>query len=132
MRKKTVIFLCGLIGSGKTTYAISNFRNFTDLDYINGFAKKTDQINWTKRLLKINDEACHITTYPTKEELNSFEGINKRFLLVDTSTNQCKTNILIRGRKRDMDNIVNVFKANEEYSKKIKSSSIEWEYINIF
>ena len=51
---------------------------------------------------------------------------------MDTSVNQCKTNILIRGRKRDMDNIVNVFKANEEYSKKIKSSLIEWEYINIF
>lgn len=28
---KTVVFLCGLIGSGKTTYAINNLKAFTDL-----------------------------------------------------------------------------------------------------
>lgn len=30
--KKTVVFLCGLIGAGKTNYAINNFKVFTDLD----------------------------------------------------------------------------------------------------
>lgn len=132
VNRKTIIFLCGLVGSGKTTYALSHFRNFTDLDYMHEYARKIDQINWTKGLLKINDVVCHITSYPTHEELSSFEGTNKRFLLMNTSENQCKTNILIRGRERDIKNLVNVFKANEEYSERFKKSPIKWEDVNIF
>lgn len=132
MKSKTVIFLCGLIGSGKTTYANSHFRNVTDLDNMHDYARKKDQISWTKNLLKINDEVCHITTYPTDEELSAFAGIDMRFIYIDTSVNQCKTNVLIRNRQRDMNNIHNVFTANIEYEKTFNQSQLPFEKIYIF
>lgn len=130
MENKTVIFLCGLIGSGKTTYAINNFKNFTDLDYMHPYSRKTDQINWTLRLLREADTVCHITCYPTREELVAFRNVDKRFLWMNTSPNQAKTNILIRNRPRDMTDIGRVFKANIEYAMRFQKSISVFELIN--
>lgn len=130
MEKKIVIFLCGLIGSGKTTYAIKHFKNFTDLDYMHPYSRKIDQINWTLRLLKINDEVCHITCFPTKDELAAFSFFNKKFLWMNTSLNQAKTNIIIRNRPRDMIDIGRVFKANAEYFIRFQRSGSLFELIN--
>lgn len=122
--------LCGLIGSGKTTFALSNFDYFTDLDYMNKWARKQDQINWTKKLLKKNLKVCHITTVPSEEEIEELKIYNPKFILIDTSINQCKKNILIRNRERDMQNLHSVFNANLEIEKKLiefskKINSIE-------
>ena len=126
---KTVIFLCGLIGSGKTTYAIKNFKAFTDLDYLPQYSRKVDQINWTKKLLKKHDEVCHITCYPTPEEIESFKNYKKKYLLINPNLKQAKVNILIRSRTRDMENLKGVFDANDEYLKKYQSDLARWEII---
>lgn len=126
---KTVIFLCGLIGSGKTTYAINNFKVFTDLDYLPQYSRKVDQINWTKKLLKKYDEVCHITCYPTSEEIESFKNCRKKYLLINPNLKQAKSNILIRSRTRDMENLKGVFDANDEYLKKYQNDLARWEII---
>lgn len=130
LEKKTVVFLCGLIGSGKTTYAIKKFKNFTDLDYMNPYARKIDQIRWTLRLLERNNEVCHITTYPTEEELRAFNKFDRKFLLMNTSVNQANTNILIRNRPRDMANVSRVFKANVDLMLKYQKAIQAFELIN--
>ena len=126
---KTVIFLCGLIGSGKTTYAIKNFKVFTDLDYLPQYSRKLDQINWTKKLLKKHDEVCHITCYPTPEEIEGFKDYRKKYLLINPNLKQAKSNILIRSRVRDMENLKGVFDANDEYLKKYQDDLPRWEII---
>lgn len=131
-KKHTVVFLCGLIGSGKSSYAVSHFRNITDIDDMHQYATKQQQISWTKQLLGINPCVCHITCYPTPQELGAFNEYQKRFLLITTSIEQCKTNILIRNRPRDMDNIPKVFKANQQYLKKFKKTQLQFERISIF
>lgn len=126
---KTVVFLCGLIGSGKTTFARNNFKVFTDLDYMPPYSTKINQIQWTKNLLKKHDEVCHITCYPKLEEIKSFKGYNIRYLLINPNLNQAKTNILIRSRPRDMENLKRVFDANKEYLRKYQKANIRWEII---
>lgn len=132
MKNKKVIFLCGLIGSGKTTYALNNYSHFTDLDSMHNYARKSDQIKWTKELLKKNDIVCHITTLPTEEELLSFKNVKKEFIWVNTSLEQCKTNILIRNRERDINNIANVLNSNAEYLKTMELSKINFKKIDVF
>lgn len=129
---KTVIFLCGFIGSGKATYANKKFNHVTDLDYMPAFSSKINQINLTLNLLKKYDEVCHITCFPTKDEMRAFKKINKKFLLMDTNLSQCKTNILIRSRPRDLMNLKRVFKANVDYQRKYKLSGINWELVKVF
>jgi predicted kinase len=129
---KTVIFLCGLIGAGKTTYAQKHFKPFTDLDYMPMYSKKTDQIRLTQNLLKTHDEVCHITCYPTEEEARAFRGYNKRFVLIDTGFRQAKTNVIIRNRQRDMMNLANVLESNLDLVKKYKNAKVKWEVVKVF
>lgn len=129
---KTVFFLCGLIGSGKTTFARSNFDYFTDLDFMPSCSRKSDQIEQTKRLLKSHDEVCHITCYPTAEEVESFRSYDQRFLLITTGVEQARTNILIRQRPRDLMNLNKVLAANNEYLRKYKKNEYAWEMIKVF
>ncbi|MCP1639678.1 hypothetical protein J2T50_001387 [Streptococcus gallinaceus] len=93
---KKVIFLCGLIGSGKTTFATAHFPFVTDLDYMHERATKKDQILLTKRLLSKVNVVCHITCYPTNQELRAFKNYDVSFIWLQTDFYQCKANILIR------------------------------------
>lgn len=129
---KTVIFLCGLIGAGKTTYAQNHFKPFTDLDYMPMYSKKADQIRLTQSLLKTHDEVCHITCYPTEEEARAFRVYNKRFVLIDTGLRQAKTNVIIRNRQRDMMNLANVLESNLDLVKKYKNAKVKWEVVKVF
>lgn len=130
--ENTVVFVCGPIGSGKTTYANKNYNHVTDLDFMPKYSSKADQINLSLKLLKKFKSVCHITCFPSEEELSAFLKYNNEFILLDTSLNQCKTNILIRGRDRDLKNINNVFKANENYICKYRESDINWKKVKVF
>lgn len=130
--EKTVVFLCGLIGAGKTTYAGNNFKVFTDLDMMraNRFGStKTDQIALTKKLLKDNDEVCHITCYPSKSEIDSFRDYKIRYLWIDTNPLEAQKNVISRNRKRDMHRLDEIFRANRDYAWKKKTGKIEFEEI---
>lgn len=129
--EKQLFILCGLIGAGKTTYAKNHFQCFTDLDYFQGHSTKKMQIDWSKSLLSQGYQVCHITTYPTDEELAFAEENNAVYLLIDTSLNQCKTNILIRNRERDMQHLGDVLTANEELTRKFKTSPIKFALVNM-
>ena len=130
---KKVILLCGYIGSGKTTYAQTHYPVFTDLDYMPLMSRKSDQIRWTYNLLKKHDEVCHITCFPTREEARAFERFTKQFIWIDTSLNQAKTNILIRGRERDMIDLNRVLRANAEYAQKLSGVKPGlFEFIKVF
>ncbi len=131
-REKTVVFLCGLIGSGKTTYAVRHYKHFTDLDYLPEYSRKIDQIRWTKRLLEKYDEVCHITCFPTPEELKAFQGFRKKYLLLETGFEKSKANILIRNRERDMQNLIDVLDANIHLLDQYKQSNMEWKKVKVF
>lgn len=117
--------LCRLIGSGKTTYALKNYKNVTDLDFLPSSCTKKHQINQTKRHLNLGYDVCHITCFPTEEEFTAFQNLDAEYLSLDTSINQCKTNILIRNRERDMKDLGNVLAANRKYAEKISKSHFE-------
>ncbi|UNT97144.1 hypothetical protein [Allobaculum mucilyticum] len=125
-----VIFVCGLIGAGKTTWAKKKGRRVTDMDDLPDGSRKKDQIKQTKRLLKKGD-VFHITCYPTREELRAFKDVEKDFVLIDTSKHQAKTNILIRGRDRDLENIGSVFQANKEYWRRFKTSDLPFRKVKV-
>lgn len=125
-----VIFVCGLIGAGKTTWTRKHAQQYTDLDELPAGSKKKNQIKQTKRLLKKGD-VFHITYYPTREELRAFKDVEKDFVLIDTSKHQAKTNILIRGRDRDLENIGSVFQANKEYWRRFKTSDLPFRKVRV-
>lgn len=125
-----VIFVCGLIGAGKTTWTRKHAQQYTDLDELPAGSKKKDQIKQTKRLLKKGD-VFHITCYPTREELRAFKDVEKDFVLIDTSKHQAKTNILNRGRDRDLENIGSVFQANKKYWRRFKTSDLPFRKVKV-
>jgi adenylate kinase family enzyme len=129
---KKLIVLCGLIGSGKTTFAMKNFRHFTDLDYMPQGARKEDQIKWTERLLEKHNEVCHVTCFPNPVEWEYFKDKNAEFIWINTSIKQCKTNIIIRNRPRDMENISRVFNANQEFLRRRTRSTIPFRVVDVF
>lgn len=130
MGKNKIIFVCGLIGAGKTTWAKKQGKNVTDLDDFPEGSTKSDQIRLTKRLLK-KGSVFHITCFPTSTELTAFDSTPKEFVLINTSPRQAKKNILIRGRIRDMKNLGSVFLANKEYWKKIETSEIPFRKVKV-
>ena len=127
-----LIILCGLIGSGKTTYANKIYKVVTDLDYMSPDSRKIDQIMLTLDLLKTNDTVCHITCYPTELEDLAFKGLKPKMIFIDTSINQCKINILTRNRERDMNNLNGVLSANVKYDNKVQLNRHRFEFINVF
>ena len=126
-----IVFVCGLIGSGETTYLRKQQAIFTDLDLMNDLARKIDQINYTKSLLKKYKKVYHITTYPTEEELEAFKKYKNTFLWIDADVEQCKTNILIRNRKRDIENLPNVYETNKNLMRKFKESILPLKKIKV-
>lgn len=125
-----VIFVCGLIGAGKTTWAKKQHGYVTDFDDLPDGSTKKDQIKLTKRLLQKGD-VFHITCYPKDEELEAFEGARKEFVLIDTNRHQAKTNILIRNRRRDLERLGDVLQANKKYWKKYKTSDLPFRKVRV-
>lgn len=125
-----VIFVCGLIGAGKTTWAKKRGTFVTDLDDFPEGSTKRDQIRLTKRLLKKGD-VFHICCYPSSKELKAFESDPKEYIWIATTKHQAKTNILIRNRARDLENLGSVFAANKKYWKKLQNSDLGFQKVKV-
>lgn len=125
-----VIFVCGLIGAGKTTWTKKHAKRYTDLDELPEGSTKADQIRLTKRLLKQGD-VFYITCYPQPHELKAFDGEEKDFVMIDTNKRQAKTNILIRGRLRDLDNLDRTFHANRKYWTQLQNSNLPFRKVKV-
>lgn len=122
--------ICGLIGSGKTTYARDNFENVLDLDEI---GTKDEQIARAREAVDRGEEAAYITCCPTRAEKAFFDSLDEiHYVLVDTEPRQCLRNVIGRGRKRDLDDIGAIKAKNESYMAKLCASKIPFEHIEVF
>lgn len=127
-----IYVICGLIGSGKTTYAKSNFQRFTDLDEI---SSKQAQLKLTHQLHTSGETVAHITCFPTSEELAYFNSLpteQVKYIWIATSEIQCRKNILHRKCKRDIESLQQTMSKNRELASKIKHTTIPFELVDVF
>lgn len=124
--------ICGLIGSGKTTYAKKNYQYITDLDDMPLYTQKSAQISQTLKMLSSYGNVAHITCFPTEEEYLAFKDLKPKYLWINTSFDQAKSNILARNRPRDMADLKRVLDRNVKYLNQVKRSTIGFQTINIF
>ena len=122
--------LCGLIGAGRSTWATGRYEHITDLDAMSTRSKRR-QIMETLALAEQGETVCHIATYPTAQEFESFGRFAGavRFLLVDVSEDEAEARIKKRGRARDMENIGEVLRKNHTLYKLIHSGRIKFIYV---
>ena len=124
-----IVCVCGLIGSGKSTFCKEQEGIISDYDLI---GDKNRQIKFTLIQDAKGKTVYHITCYPTPKEREAFEGKNVRYIWINTSWRQCYDNIFKRKRKRDMQNIEAVLSSNLDYLKKFERTNIPFEIIDIF
>lgn len=131
--------VCGLSGSGKTTYVKNNKKKndiILDSDSIKlalDFTKKSslikklqiDMLNYIKN--NCNNDIWYITCYPNSDELKMFDD-KTDFIWINQLDNQCLKNIEIRNRKGDDINQLTVF--NEKIKEKYESSNIKFKIID--
>ena len=129
---KKIVLLCGLIGSGKTTYAQNNFKCFTDLDMMPRGSTKKDQVALSINLLKTDDVVCHISCFPTEMEISVLKEYNIEYLWIDSTISQCQENIIRRKRQRDMENLAKVFYENEILYNRMLTTVIPFKKINVW
>lgn len=137
--------ICGLIGSGKTTYAINNKKSndiLLDWDLLVD-ALKTDNPIFVKEiqdvLLKFfiqkGFDIWYITTKLGSKELEILEQINDvEYIWINTTKQQCLENIKIRNRNNEIEHIENLKKINEAIYQNyyINTANINYKIINVF
>lgn len=140
-----VSVICGMIGSGKTTYAINNKKNndiLLDWDILVE-ALKTDNPVFVKEvqdiLLKFFNQKgfdiWYITTKLGSKELEILEQINDvEYIWINTTKQQCLENIKIRNRNKEAQEIENLKKINETIYQNyyINTANINYKIINVF
>lgn len=121
-----ITIICGLIGSGKSTYAAAHFETVIECE--DGY--KDFQLERAKMQ---RDNFAYVTCYPTVAELLYF-GSRKdvRWVWINTTEEQAKKNIYKRKRKRDFANIENVLIKNRKLAVKGAHTNIHFEYIDLF
>lgn len=130
----TIYVICGLIGSGKTTYAKENYERYTDVDECED---KNDQIRKTLTLLDDGDVA-HITTVPGLHRaeraflMSPFTGHRIKYIWIDTSEEQCKKNIIKRNRPRDMADLESLIARNHELMELKNRTRVQFQTVTVF
>ena len=124
--------ISGMIGAGKSTYAEQRFLHVTDCDYA---GSKTEQIRQTLRWLEAGESAAHITCFPTPEEMAVFSRIPDdqiEYLWINTDQEQCRKNVLKRGRLSDLRDLSQIWDKNHWLYSKYCRSKLPWKEITIF
>ena len=124
-----IVFVCGLIGAGKTTYASDQDGLVSDFD---NFGSKDKQIEFTINHHLLGKKVFHITCYPTSEELELINKLHCRCLWINTELGQAMHNIVKRNRERDLQNLDATKKENIEIQRKYMNSTMKFEIINLF
>ena len=118
-----------MIGAGKSEYARSSGKTVSDVDVI---GNKKKQLDFTIKNHEKGVEIYHITCYPTQEEKERFAGKGVKYIWINTTINQCRTNILSRGRRRDLENIQEVLAKNKVIQQQYTNSDIKFEVVDVF
>ena len=124
--------ICGLMGSGKSTYARNNYRYVIERE---NFKSKAAQIRKAGQLHAAGKHIAYVTCYPTPEEiyfLGSLDPDEIEWYLMDTDIIQANKNIMKRGRKSDSDVIQKRFKKNRAIAERIARSRIRFHIIRVF
>lgn len=131
-RQGRLYLICGLIGSGKTTYArqMSGFE-LVDYDYI---GSKVKQVKLTLDLLNRGKNVAYVTCLPTKYETSHLLSVvnpeNITYVWMNTPEPQCQVNIINRGRQRDIKNLEKILSLNRELMTRKNALDIAWKYEN--
>lgn len=124
-RRGRLVVVCGLIGSGKTTYCRKTGGAYTDLDEIKS-RSKTEQIQRTEALIEKTGECMHITCLPTRAEWEMIASYEKIELIwIDTPYEVCMKRVKRRGRARDIQDLGRIAVANRRYLKEFKQSDVK-------
>jgi len=124
--------ICGLMGSGKSTYARKHYKYIVEFE---DFGRKDKQLQKAKALHDKGKKVAYITCYPTTTEMEYFKSLpdsSVRWLLIDTDLKQCRRNIIRRGRKSDVDVLKTRFEKNHKLLSLIARTSISFERIRVF
>lgn len=126
-----IVMVCGLIGSGKSTYAKEHYKNVTECET----GTKREQIATTLRFYKSGADVAHVTTYPSDEELEMVADVDlsdMEWILLDTAPDQCRRNIIERNRPRDMNDLGFVIEKNRNLWKRFVESQLPFKRVTIF
>lgn len=140
-----VKIICGLIGSGKTTYALNNKKEddiLLDWDMLTE-ALRTDNPVWVKQvqdiLLKFFYEKgfniWYITTNIGSNELELLKRMKEvEYIWINTTKQQCLENIKLRNRNNEIKYIKNLKKRNEEIYNNyyVNLQKIKYRIIDVF
>lgn len=136
--------ICGLIGSGKTTYAINNKKEndiLLDWDLLLE-SLKTDNPIWVKEaqdlLLQFfynkGYDLWYITTKLGSNELDILSQMKDvEFIWINTTKQQCIENIKKRNRNFEVEHLEELKKANDNiYNNYYRNSNIKYKVIDVF
>ena len=127
--------ICGMIGSGKSTYAKQHYEHVLEYE---DFGDKRLQIREAKRLHDQGELVAYITCAPTCEESIFFANLEKldsgavEYFWIDTDFDQCIRNIKARGRKRDYNVVREHYKPNQVILSKLMSGGSRYKKITVF
>lgn len=142
---KMVKVICGLMGSGKTTYAINNKKDndiLLDWDLL-VVALKTDNPVWVKEVQdmlleyfnKKGYDIWYITTILGSNELELLKQIKDvEYIWINTTKQQCLENIKRRNRNDEAQHIEDLKRINEKIyiNYYINSNNINYKIIDVF
>lgn len=118
--------ICGLIGSGKSTYAFANYKTVIECE--DGNKKKQ-----LEKAENEHNDFAYITCWPTLVEQNYFsKQTDVRYIWINTSEAQTKENIYRRHRERDFADIRQTLQKNRELSYRAAHSDIHFIYVDVF
>ena len=125
-----MIVVCGLMGSGKSTWAAQHYDTVLEYEM---FGCKQGQIDRARDMIESNVSFAYVTCYPTTEEAEFFRQYPpEKYVLIDTEIERARKNIIKRGRKSDGDIIRTRFEKNKKLSDLIYRSKIPFERIRLF
>lgn len=142
---KMVKVICGLIGSGKTTYALENKKDndiLLDWDLLTESLKTNNPV-WIKKvqdiLLKFFYEKgfniWYITTKLGSNELTLLKQMTDvEYIWINTTKQQCLENIKKRNRNDEVEHIENLKRRNEEIYNNyyINSQELKYKVVDVF